>query len=82
MNIRVVTNDDGNLLSVMPIVGQNRYGVMQDIFLVVPITHKTPLEAIEEWEYFQKLNIERRFLNYVMSTEEIEEIVNKLKSEL
>ena len=71
MNIRIVTNGY-----------ENAYGILQDDFLTVPITHKTPLEAIEEWEYFQKLNTERRFLKYVMSLEEVEEVVNKLKSEL
>jgi hypothetical protein len=45
-----------------------------------------PINAIEEWEYFEKLNTNRkphrRFLNHVLTLEEIGEIVNKLKNDI
>jgi hypothetical protein len=45
-----------------------------------------PIEAISEWEYFERLNTNsepyRRFLKHVISLREIEETVNKLKNDI
>lgn len=56
---------------------------IEDFDLRVTAAYKDPITTIQEWEYFEKLNnIGTRFLNHVTPLEEIESIVNKLKSKI
>ena len=60
------------------------FGILSNDKEVVPFTHRDKNDAIEEWEYFQKLNTNlqphKRFLKKVISIEEINETVLKLKT--
>jgi hypothetical protein len=63
-----------------------KYGVIDDDIEAVPCNWKNMVDAISEWEYFEKLNTneeypERRFLNHISSIEFIDKIVSKYKKE-
>lgn len=51
------------------------FGIMENGEEVVPFIHNSKESAIEEWVYFEKLNLlEMRFLDHVRTIEEIEKI--------
>lgn len=60
-----------------------KYGVLDDDSEAVPFTYDNPIDALAEWEYFERLNTNsephRRFLNHVTPMEEIEEVSMKLR---
>lgn len=58
------------------------YGIKEKGVLVVPLSYKEPIGAIEEWEYFEKLNIEKQFLTHKRTIDEISEIKNILLKNL
>lgn len=55
------------------------FGIMEGRKEVVPFVHYSKESAIEEWIYFEKLNItEKQFLNRVRTIEEINSIASDL----
>lgn len=53
----------------------NYFGIIENGEEVVPFIHNSKESAIEEWVYFEKLNLfEMRFLDHVRTIEEIEKI--------
>lgn len=62
-------------------VDDERFGIKENNIEVVPAVHKSPAGAIEEWEYFEKLNNVKQFLPFKKSYETIIKISNTLKNE-
>ena len=55
------------------------FGVIEDGKELVPFVHYTKESAIDEWVYFEKLNItEGQFLNHIRTVEEIDTIASEL----
>lgn len=62
------------------IVGKNNFfGIKEDDKIVVPIQHLTVSEAVDEWEYFEKLNIKEYFMPRIRTIDEIEKIGKALR---
>lgn len=60
---------------------KGNYGIKENGLLVVPLVYYDAVSAIEEWEYFERLNSDKsQFLNHKRTHEEISEIVNQLKN--
>lgn len=58
------------------------YGINEDNELVVPLVYYTPIGAIDEWEYFERLNTKKQFLSHKRTDEEIDIIVSHLKEQV
>lgn len=59
----------------------NKYGIKDNGVLRVPVVYREKISAIEEQEYFERLNInEQQFLPHKRTHEEITEIVNFMKN--
>lgn len=55
------------------------FGIIEDGKELVPFVHYTKESAIDEWVYFEKLNItEGQFLNHIRTVEEIDTIASEL----
>lgn len=55
------------------------FGIIENGKEVVPFVHYSKESAIDEWVYFEKLNItERQFLNHIRTEEEIDRIAAEL----
>jgi hypothetical protein len=55
------------------------FGIVEDGREVVPFVHYSKESAIEEWVYFEKLNItERQFIDRIRTIEEIDKIAHEL----
>jgi len=62
-----------------------RYGIREKANkkMVVEICHDHPLDAIEEWMYYQNYNTnKKKFLNIVLTNEQIEEQHNNLLKQM
>lgn len=56
------------------------FGVIEDGKEVVPFSHKEAYDAVMEWDYFERANIGKRFLGYVLKGHDIGFISDKLLS--
>lgn len=55
------------------------FGILENGVEVVPFVHYNKKSAIDEWAYFEKLNItERQFLDHIRTEEEINKIISNL----
>jgi hypothetical protein len=55
------------------------FGIIEDGKEVVPFVHYSRESAIEEWVYFEKLNLtERQFLDHIRTIDEIDRIASEL----
>lgn len=55
------------------------FGILEDGKEVVPFVHYSKESAIEEWTYFEKLNVtERQFLYHTRTLDEIDRISSEL----
>lgn len=61
---------------------EGKYGIKDNQIIIVPPTHDSSIGAIEEWAYFERLNIEKHFLEYEKTEKEIDEMVDRLKSSM
>lgn len=68
------------------LINKGEFYWVEDSGYTVTGSYTEPMQAIREWEYFEKLNTNRephrRFLNHITPLEEVEEIVNKLKDDI
>jgi hypothetical protein len=59
------------------------YGVKEKGILVVPLVYEDAIGAIDEWEYFERINIdEGQFLDHKRTHKEVTMIVDRLKKQI
>lgn len=63
------------------IIKNGMYGIKENDDIIVPIVYSDVNGAIEEYEYFERLNTnDKQFLNRKLTNDEIDEIIIHLKN--
>lgn len=63
------------------IIKNGMYGIKENDDIIVPIVYSDVNGAIEEYEYFERLNTnDKQFLNRKLTNDKIDEIIIHLKN--